>query len=277
MTTIGSTSFPSRYQDRAAYAQWAAERSRGQYTLEEITKQNDEADLSQLHAAESEASYARGEAIIVGVGGGNVSVELKMHDQPHPEIYDHRIQYYPDGRPIELNALNTDFVVENQEKLYGHDLQYIAYYAEYLQKSFDNGLKQDSNYTFNGYSGTDRVTHDVNEYIGWLYERAGIEPPASTSDVKLPPTIEGAIDYDPAVLERARRLAERLDSAGAEPITVQLDTASDQDAGTTNDTVSTALEKARMQIMEAMHLNAPSNHQIEALIKKYLGQENTSK
>jgi hypothetical protein len=43
--------------------------------------------------------------------------------------------------------------------------------------SLDANQRADPGYGFTGYAGTNRVTRDVNEYIGWMYERAGIDRP----------------------------------------------------------------------------------------------------
>jgi hypothetical protein len=214
-----------KFQDRAAYAQKVAATSQGRFTAEEIAARENESDLNQLETAQSMAGYARGEAVILSVGGGNVQIQLNMRDRPHPEFYDQRLSTLPDGRSPDLNALNVDFVIENQARAYGNDVKNIAYYAEYLQNSMANAVAKDPDHVFNGYWGADRVTHDVNEYVGWLYERAGIERPASLSEVKgvFTPPIEGLVDYDAKVIAEATRRLNAMTQPSTGSMIIRMD------------------------------------------------------
>lgn len=104
MTTIGAMPLPLRYQDRAAYAARAAASSNGRFTTKEMIRRNDESDLNQLASLESTAAFAKGEGVIVGLSMGSATVNLTMHDKPHPEFYDQRLPYGPDGHSQETRS-----------------------------------------------------------------------------------------------------------------------------------------------------------------------------
>ncbi|WP_226017153.1 hypothetical protein [Novosphingobium sp. FKTRR1] len=174
MTTIGRY---TAYQDRATYAQHLSEtRSRGgsdPASAEESARQLDEQDRQTLRNQESEVGWARGEGVIVGIGGGNVSVKLFMHDTAHPEVFEHAISRLPDGTPQEFNAMNADFVVQSHDQLYGHDLRGIASYADYDPKVIEEAKRLIAMATKSGEPAKPLAIALQQEPTEWVHADAG--------------------------------------------------------------------------------------------------------
>lgn len=272
MIEISPSSYPNRFQDRAAYAQKLAEMRPGVETADEILKRTDAEDLEVLSGSESTAGYARGEGVILAIG----DITLNMKDfQTHYDVYSGPVPTRPDGSSSGITALNVDFVVANQEKVYGHDLKGIVYYADYLQKTMEYKQQQDPGYTFTGYVGTDHLTHDVNEYIDLLYQKAGIERPANLADGMGLWKYEGVSEADPEkfyavqAFQAARNapaalagpIAEALKLLGAmKPVT----------AATTKRAVKdpqAAMAQLRADMVKQMIANAPDKANALATIQ----------
>lgn len=172
VTTIGSAPPSLRYSDRAEYIRQTVERSNGNFTIEGLTKALDQADQAQLRGAEAIDALNRGDAVYLGsVKAGGISF-YDPAEANGPSIPIHaKYNVASDGRPAAINALNVDFVVADQDKLFGHTIKNISYYADYLQGEVQAAADQQANVTFTGYWGKN-VTNDVNEYVNWLYEAA---------------------------------------------------------------------------------------------------------
>jgi len=78
--------------------------------------------------------------------------------------------------PQQLNALNISAIIQNADELRGGS---VGHYADYLTREAQRYQTQGMAYTFTG-SWNDKTTHDVNEYVGWLYQAIGKQAQAKT-------------------------------------------------------------------------------------------------
>lgn len=84
-----------------------------------------------------------------------------------------------------VSAVDVDFVVANQNLFADdgfNDGNTIHLYAKALQQDAAESFEANGYVNFHGSWG-DRRTTDVNEYVGWLYGAAGIEPVAADSSI----------------------------------------------------------------------------------------------
>jgi hypothetical protein len=68
-----------------------------------------------------------------------------------------------------FSALNIDAVMRHQGE---KKVASPTTYADYVKSEVEEMKSNSVNFTFTGAYGTDRLTHDVDEYIGWLTEAA---------------------------------------------------------------------------------------------------------
>lgn len=81
--------------------------------------------------------------------------------------------------PVSIEALNVDSAVRAQGMIKGGDLKNLSTYADYLRNEVAAASSVRNDVTFTGAWGKD-VTHDVNEYIGWLMKAALQKSQAAT-------------------------------------------------------------------------------------------------
>lgn len=94
-----------------------------------------------------------------------------------------------------LTALDVKTVMANKDAFAyrGFDAEKtIAYYIEATQAAAERSVDKNGYVNFTGTWDKSRVTHDVNEYIGWLYEAAGMQQTAAASGAP-----EGAAPANP--------------------------------------------------------------------------------
>lgn len=170
----GSTTPSSHQMDRATYAKKIAELSEGQFTAEEWLERAEESDRMRLKAAESTEAVLAGKGTYIGSSRGNktfwdpkgAAKAIEQARQARSKPYAHM------SGPVTIQALNVDSAVKAQGQLTGGDLKNLSYYADYLRNEITAASSVKSDVTFTGIWGKDRVTHDVSEYIGWLFQAA---------------------------------------------------------------------------------------------------------
>lgn len=74
------------------------------------------------------------------------------------------------ARSQELTGVNIDYIKQHVDQLFEGG---AGHYADFLTSEAERYKAQGTPYTFTGAWGNDRVTHDVNEYVGWLYQAVG--------------------------------------------------------------------------------------------------------
>ncbi len=145
MTTISSSSV-SPYLDRTAYIERLAKSSNGQFTVEDVTKQQDQADLAQMHIAETAAKLNRGEGVYLGsFKGGIPFYDPAQATAVRTPVYGDYKRSDP-NELVTIDAVDVDFAVGHQEKLCGHDLKDLSYYADYLKGEVAAATEQNANF-----------------------------------------------------------------------------------------------------------------------------------
>jgi len=172
MKTTGATTPSFRYTDRAAWAQGVADKSKGRLSADEILKEATEADARKLKSAQGKKAFLAGKATYLGSSRSNKNFWDPAGNQKAIEAargarYEHYINV---KGPATIKAIDVDSAVTAQGKLTGGDLKNLAIYADHLRNEVAAATQVKSEVSFTGAWGSDRVTNDVNEYIGWLME-----------------------------------------------------------------------------------------------------------
>jgi hypothetical protein len=172
MTTIGTNAASTSYLDRSVYAQKLADAS-GQ-TVEEVTAHLDATDQMLLKSAQNQQLANTGKGIPVG------NTTAQMVADSVANVREERTQYYARiPGSVSINAIDVGSAVKAQGAMTGGDLKNLSLYADYLRSEVGAATSARSDATFTGTWGKDQVTHDVNEYIGWLMQAAQGKPQAS--------------------------------------------------------------------------------------------------
>ncbi len=174
MTSIGRAPVPAIFQDRAVYAQRLADMSGGKQTVEEVTAQLEEFDQIKLKQAKTEEEFYAGKGIPVN------GTTQEMLDRDVAQAREARGQHYRlVSGPVLFEAMNVDSAVKAQSSMTGGDLKDLMKYADYLRSEVTATSKVRPDISFSGSWGKNRITTDVNEYVGWLYQAAkGTSPDA---------------------------------------------------------------------------------------------------
>lgn len=177
MTTIGAVTPSLRNTDRAAWAQRVADRSDGRFTADQVLKEAAEFDQVKVQQAINDEKFLKGEGTYLGSSRGNKNFwDPAGYQKTLNSARDSRYEHYMNIKgPVTIEAIDVDSVVTAQGKLTGGDLKNLATYADYadhLRNEVAAATQVKSEVTFTGAWGSDRVTNDVNEYIGWLMEAA---------------------------------------------------------------------------------------------------------
>lgn len=186
MVTISSAATPLHLLDRKTYVNWRVEKSQGRQTIEEVTKQVADSDLHRLKMAATHERILAGEGLYLGSSIGNKRVWNPEHQQRNIEQARQRreAQYLLHEGPIRVEALNIDAVLDAQSQLGESERHTISWYAESLRNQVALASRAKGDASFIGAWGNDRVTNDVNEYIGWLTQAAKV---AAVPERKAPP------------------------------------------------------------------------------------------
>jgi hypothetical protein len=159
-----------KVEDRAAWAQATADsynRSDGvkPKTAEDVLRFYDESDKTDLRLAQTK------EALFSGT--------LKLVNGSSPEIASHALTQAREARsqhyiyhngPVVIEAMNVSSAVNAQKSLTGGDLKNLSTYGDYLRNEVAAASKARPDVAFQGAWGSDRVTNDVNEYVGWIMQ-----------------------------------------------------------------------------------------------------------
>ena len=158
----------------AAAAQAAASGATAQpMSAEDFGKTFDQADLDLLNSAESSVALGQGGGRLIGVvtSSNNGPVQISgaaatLYLQTHSNQFKSASTTAQGKQPVAMfDALNVDFVMNNIDKSQSKS---VADYAEYVRNEVADLQKRYDKVIFVGASGTNRVTTDVNEYVGWL-------------------------------------------------------------------------------------------------------------
>jgi hypothetical protein len=171
MTTIGKTPglAPLNIYDRAAVIKSSAEASDGRFSEADVAKRMEESDRMHLRMAQNEETFLRGDYILVGGNPDMQSQVLEQARQARAKPYAHM------SGPITISALDVGAAVKAQNSMTGQDLKDLSTYGAYLKNEISAASSVKSDVTFTGSWGKDRITHDVNEYIGWLMQAARLK------------------------------------------------------------------------------------------------------
>ena len=162
----------------AASAQAAASGATAQpMSAEDFGKIFDRADLDLLNSAESLVAFGKGDGGLIGVvtSSNNGPVQISgaaatLYLQAHSNQFKPESSAPQAKRPVAMfDALNVDFVTNNIDKTQSKN---VADYAEYVKNEMADLQKRYDKVIFVGASGSNRVTMDINEYVGWLSDAA---------------------------------------------------------------------------------------------------------
>lgn len=167
MTSIGSVATVAPYVDRATQIRDSAKASNGRFTEEEVAARLEEYDRIDLKHAQLEEAFFSGQ--LKPLAGTSPEVAANALAQAREARSQHYT--YVSG-PVTIEAMNVDSAVKAQSTMTGGDLKNLSHYADYLRSELDAAKQARPDVTFTGTWGKDRVTNDVNEYIGWLYQAA---------------------------------------------------------------------------------------------------------
>ncbi len=167
MTSIGSAGGSAPYVDRATYlARHVSAHNRQEgvkpITLEEATSELEAMERSDLKTAQNLETFYRGEGTIVGGDPSKVKDNLAHARAARSKSYSQMTG------PVSITALDVNAVVKAQGQLIGSDLKNLSAYGDHLRNELSAASSVRSDVTFTGAWGKDRITHDVNEYIGWI-------------------------------------------------------------------------------------------------------------
>lgn len=168
MTSIGSAGGSAPYVDRATYlARHVSAHNRQEgvkpITLEEVTAELEAQELSVLKTTQSLEAFYRGEGTPVRVG------EPGKHEEALQQARAARSKHYSQkAGPVSIRALDVNAAVKAQGQLTGSDLKNLSAYGDHLRNELSAASSVRRDVTFTGAWGKDRITHDVNEYMGWI-------------------------------------------------------------------------------------------------------------
>ena len=172
MTSIGSSATAAQYIDRSAQIRDSARASNGQFTEEDVATRLEEFDkIDRKFSQTKEARFSGKLKPVNGSTEDMATKELALSRAARSEHYK-----YVSG-PVRIRAMNVDSAVKAQGSLTGGDLKDLTGYADYLRSEVAAASNARPDVTFMGTWGKDRVTSDVNEYIGWLYQAAQNKSP----------------------------------------------------------------------------------------------------
>ncbi len=167
MTSIGRAPTPAIYQDRTVYAKRLADMSGGKQTVEDVTAQLEASDRMKLKQAQNDELFFAGKGIPVN------GTTPQMVASAAAEAREARGQNYRlVSGPVVIEAMNIDTAVKAQSSMTGGDLKDLMKYADYLRNEVAAASKVRPDVSFTGTWGKSRITTDVNEYVGWLYQAA---------------------------------------------------------------------------------------------------------
>lgn len=167
MTSIGSAGGAAPYVDRATYLDrhvraYNAQEGVKPITLEEATSELEAMERSDLKTAQNLETFYRGEGTVVGGDPSRVEGNLANARAVRSKSYSQM------AGPVSIKALDVNAAAEAQGQLTGSDLKNLSAYGDYLRNELSAALSVRSDVTFTGSWGKDRITHDVNEYLGWI-------------------------------------------------------------------------------------------------------------
>lgn len=144
----------------------------GQQTREQVTALVDKFATDQVQVAVGYAAKLDGRGTYLGHSQNNRVVwRPELHNQQIAQARTARIEHYANIEgPVQIRALDVESVVIAGQSRTGGDLRDIAGYAEHIRSELTAATKTRPDATFLGGWGKDKVTTDVNEYIGWLTE-----------------------------------------------------------------------------------------------------------
>lgn len=172
MTSIGRAPTPAIYQDRTVYAKRVADMSGGKQTVEDVTTQLEASDRMKLKQAQNDELFYAGKGIPV-----NGTTQERV-DRAAAQFREVRGQNYRlVSGPVLFEPMNIDSAVKAQSTMTGGDLKDLMKYADYLRNEVAAASKVRPDVSFSGAWGKDRITTDVNEYVGWLYQAAQSKSP----------------------------------------------------------------------------------------------------
>ena len=179
MTTIGAPSGPIPYRDRdTQISQYVDFNNRREgvpkKTIEEATMEFNKSDEIKMQQAVSDEMSYRGEGTYLGSSKGNETFwDPHGYQNSLEQVRAERSRPYSQmSGPINIEALNVNSAIAVEGKLTANDLKNISYYSDYMRNEVAAAKSVNSNVTFTGSWGKNRVTHDLNEYIGWLMQAA---------------------------------------------------------------------------------------------------------
>lgn len=171
-----------KIEDRAAWAQARADSyNRGDSgklhpkTADDVLREEDESERMQLKMAQGMENFLAGKGIPVnGTTPEMMARAIEQVREARSKPY-----VYHDG-PVVIGAMNVNSAVSAQKSMTGGDLQSLALYGDYLRNEVAAAIKSRPDVSFQGAWVKDRVTNDVNEYMGWIMK--AIQQASSKAD-----------------------------------------------------------------------------------------------
>ncbi|KPF79227.1 hypothetical protein [Novosphingobium sp. AAP93] len=146
-------------------------------TREEVLRFYDECDQMDLRMAQNDEAFLAGKGVPVN------GTTIEMYENAIAQMREARSTPYKfHSGPVVIHAMNVPSVVNAQKALTGSDLKDLMVYGTYLRNEVAAASKVRADVSFKGTWGKDRVTSDVNEYVGWLMQavqlasRSGVAP-----------------------------------------------------------------------------------------------------
>ncbi len=170
MTAIGAKSGSAPYIDRDTYlsrvvTSWNRQEGVKPKTLQEATAELEAQERSVMSTTQSYEAFLRGEGTPVGPGAPG------RHDETLQQARAARSTHYSQvAGPVSIKALDVNAAVTAQGQLTGGDLKNLSDYGDYLRGELSAASSVKSDVTFTGAWGKERITHDVNEYMGWIMQ-----------------------------------------------------------------------------------------------------------
>lgn len=168
MTSITPTSTSPLYGDRAALIQRMVANSSGKLSAEEASTQVAQSERDQL--------------LFIGLQEALSSGRLKIPDGAAiaERLQSSRLDAFSSHPgPITISAMNVDSAIGAQSTLTGGDLKNLSLYMDHLRSGVNLASQVKSEVTFFGAWGADKMTNNVEEYIGWLQSAMQTQPAAS--------------------------------------------------------------------------------------------------
>lgn len=134
-------------------------------TREEVLRFYDERDQMHLRMAQNNEAFLAGKGVPVN------GTTREMYENAIAQAREARSTPYKfHSGPVVIQAMNVPSVVNAQKALTGSDLKDLMVYGTYLRNEVAAASKVRADVSFKGTWGKDRVTSDVNEYVGWLMQ-----------------------------------------------------------------------------------------------------------